>query len=75
MTLTELAGGFGLPGARSLTGRIEDSFQRQLDALPEQTKQLLLLAAADPSGDLVLMWRAAGGPAARADRVRLGPGQ
>jgi DNA-binding CsgD family transcriptional regulator len=59
MTHAELAGGFGLPGARSLTGRIEDSFQRQLDALPEQAKQLLLLAAADPSGDLALMWRAA----------------
>jgi DNA-binding CsgD family transcriptional regulator len=59
MTHAELAGGFGLPGARSLTSRIEDSFQRQLDALPEQTRQLLLLAAADPSGDLVLMWRAA----------------
>jgi DNA-binding CsgD family transcriptional regulator len=59
MTHAELAGGFGLPGARSLTGRIEDSFQRQLDALPEQARQLLLLAAADPSGDLALMWRAA----------------
>jgi DNA-binding CsgD family transcriptional regulator len=59
MTHAELAGGFGLPGARSLTGRIEDSFRRQLDALPEQARQLLLLAAADPSGDLALMWRAA----------------
>jgi DNA-binding CsgD family transcriptional regulator len=63
MTHAELAGGFGLPGtlpgARSLTGRIEDSFQRRLDALPEQAKQLLLLVAADPSGDLALMRRAA----------------
>jgi DNA-binding CsgD family transcriptional regulator len=59
MTHAELAGGFGLPAARSLTGRIEDSFRRQLEALPEPAKQLLLLAAADPSGDLALMWRAA----------------
>jgi DNA-binding CsgD family transcriptional regulator len=60
MTPAELAGGFGLPGAVSLTGRIEDSFRRRLDALPEQTRRLLLLAAADPSGDPVLVWRAAG---------------
>jgi DNA-binding CsgD family transcriptional regulator len=64
MTPAELAGGFGLPGARpgaaSLTGRIEESFRRQLDALSAQTRLLLLLAAADPSGDPALVWRAAG---------------
>ena len=32
----ELAGGFGLPAAVSLPGRIEDSFQRQLEGLPER---------------------------------------
>ncbi len=56
----ELAGGFGLPGAAPLAGRIEDSFACQLDALPDQTRRLLLLAAADPSGDRPLVWRAAG---------------
>jgi DNA-binding CsgD family transcriptional regulator len=56
----ELAGGFGLPGAVPVTGRIEDSFERQLAALPEQTRRLVLLAAADPSGDPSLVWRAAG---------------
>ncbi len=56
----ELAGGFGLPGAAPLAGRIEDSFARQLDAMPDQTRRLLLLAAADPSGDRPLVWRAAG---------------
>ncbi len=56
----QLAGGFGLPGAVSLSGRIEESFRRQLDALPRETQQLLLLAAADPSGDPALAWRAAG---------------
>jgi DNA-binding CsgD family transcriptional regulator len=56
----ELAGGFGLPGAAPLAGRIEDSFARQLNALPDQTRRLLLLAAADPSGDRPLVWRAAG---------------
>jgi DNA-binding NarL/FixJ family response regulator len=59
LTHAELAGGFGLPGAVSLAGRIEDSFGRQLEALPDQTRRLLLLAAADPSGDASLVWRAA----------------
>jgi hypothetical protein len=65
MTAAELAGGFGLPGPVplagpvSLTGRIEDSFRRQLDALPAPGRQLLL-AAADPSGDPALVLRAAG---------------
>src|SRR6266536_1182399 len=64
----ELAGGFGMPGAVPLAGRIEDSFARQLDALPDQARRLLLLAAADPSGDRPLVWRAAGypGPGGRA---------
>src|SRR5580692_7045966 len=56
----ELAGGFGLPGAVSLPSRIEDSFRRQLDALPPETRRLLALAAADPTGDPLLVWRAAG---------------
>src|SRR3984957_11157949 len=56
----ELAGGFGLPGSRPLPGRIEDSFRRQLEGLPEQTRRLLALAAAAPTGDPLLVWRAAG---------------
>ena len=56
----ELAGGFGLPGVGSLPGRIEDSFRRQLEGLPVETRRLLTLAAADPSGDPLLVWRAAG---------------
>jgi DNA-binding CsgD family transcriptional regulator/tetratricopeptide (TPR) repeat protein len=56
----ELAGGFGLPGAVSLPGRIEESFRRQLGGLPEETRRLLQLAAADPSGDPLLVLRGAG---------------
>ena len=59
MTPGELAGGFGLPGQVSLTGRLEDSFRRRIDALPAQARRLLLLAAADPSGNAALVWRAA----------------
>jgi DNA-binding CsgD family transcriptional regulator len=55
----ELAGGFALPDALPLTGRIEESFRRRLDALPADTRGLLLVAAAEPVGDPVLVWRAA----------------
>ena len=58
-TSVELAGGFGLPDAASLSRAIEDSFARQLETLPDQTRRLVLLAAADPSGDRSLLWRAA----------------
>jgi DNA-binding CsgD family transcriptional regulator len=60
LTPAELAGGFGLPGAAPLAGRIEGSFARQLDAMPAETRRLVQLAAADPSGDRSLVWRAAG---------------
>ena len=60
LTPAELAGGFGLPGAAPLAGRIEESFRRQLDALPPEARRLVQLAAAEPSGDPTLVWRAAG---------------
>jgi DNA-binding CsgD family transcriptional regulator len=64
VTSAELAGGFGLPGAQpgaaSLAGRIEETFGRRIQALAPDSKRLLQLAAADPSGDASLMWRAAG---------------
>jgi DNA-binding CsgD family transcriptional regulator len=59
LTATRLAGGFGIPEAEGLTGRIEQSFVHRLEKLPEQTRQMLLLAAADPVGDPLLLWRAA----------------
>ncbi|MGY4646491.1 hypothetical protein ACVWWN_000287 [Mycobacterium sp. URHB0021] len=55
----ELAGGFGLPGAEPLSAAVEESFRRGVQAVPEQTRRLLLLAAAEPLGDPVLLWRAA----------------
>ena len=59
MTPAEMAGGFGRPDAPGLAGRIEGSFRRRLDSLPAQTRCLLLIAAAEPVGDPVLLWRAA----------------
>jgi DNA-binding CsgD family transcriptional regulator len=58
-TPAELAGGFGLPGGVPLSRTIEKSFRRRLDALPPETQHLLQVAAADPVGDPVLVWRAA----------------
>jgi DNA-binding CsgD family transcriptional regulator len=60
VTPAELAGGFGLPGAVPLAGRIEESFRRRVEALPAQTRRLLQLAAADPVGEPALVWQAAG---------------
>jgi DNA-binding CsgD family transcriptional regulator len=60
LTPAQLAGGFGLPDALPLSGRIEDSFRRRFAGLPAQTQRLLLVAAAEPVGDPVLVWRAAG---------------
>jgi DNA-binding CsgD family transcriptional regulator len=60
LTPSELAGGFGLPGALPMPASIEESFRRRVDALPAETRRLLQLAAADPTGDPVLVWRAAG---------------
>jgi hypothetical protein len=59
MSPEELAGGFGAPVAPVLSGRIEESFQRRLLALPERTRRLLLLAALEQVGDPALLWRAA----------------
>jgi DNA-binding NarL/FixJ family response regulator len=59
LTATQLAGGFGLTGRQALTGKIEQSFVRRLEALEEDERLLLLLAAAEPTGDPLLLWRAA----------------
>jgi DNA-binding CsgD family transcriptional regulator len=60
LTPAEVAGGFGLLDVPALSGRIEESFQRRLEGLPDETRQLLLVAAADPVGEPALVWRAAG---------------
>jgi DNA-binding CsgD family transcriptional regulator len=60
LTPAELAGGFGFPGEAPIAGRVEDSFRRRVQALPDQSRRLLMVAAADPTGDPGLVWRAAG---------------
>lgn len=59
LTISQMAGGFGLLHTDALPGRIEQSFVGRIEALPERTRQLLLVAAAEPVGDPALVWRAA----------------
>src|SRR3954469_16773772 len=59
MSAAELAGGYGLPASLGLSGTIEDGFRRRLDTLPADTLRLVQLAAADPVGEPLLVWRAA----------------
>jgi DNA-binding CsgD family transcriptional regulator len=79
--ISELAGGFGLPGGRAVAGKVEQSFTHRLSQLPADTRLLILTAAAEPQGDLVLLHRAAehlgigmtaSHPAVEAGLVRLG---
>jgi DNA-binding CsgD family transcriptional regulator len=71
MSEAELAGGFAGPPAASLPSPLQDHYLQRVRALPEPTQRLMLLAAADPTGDATLLWRAAptldlGGDAAAA---------
>jgi hypothetical protein len=59
MADAELAGGFAGPPTASLTGQLQDHYLRRVQVLPEPARQLMLLAAADPTGDAALLWRAA----------------
>jgi DNA-binding CsgD family transcriptional regulator len=66
LTPSELAGGYVRPVALHLSGRIEQSFVRRLQALPQPTQRLLLTAAAEPLGDVPLLRGAA-------ERLGIGP--
>ena len=54
----ELAVGFGLP-ALPMAGQIEEGFRRRLEELPAPAQRFLTVAAAEPTGDAMLVWRAA----------------
>ena len=57
LTPTELMLG-PVPTSTTLISRLEQGFLRQLEPLPEQTRRLLLVAAAEPLGSAELLWRA-----------------
>jgi len=58
LTPAELAGGF-FAGTVRLSRSVEESFRRRLDSLPTESRRLVLVAAAEPVGEPLLVWRAA----------------
>ena len=60
LTQADLDGRFDVMAVPGLLRRLEDSFRRRLEALSQPARRLLLVAAAEPTGDPVLVWRAAG---------------
>ena len=58
MTPTQLAVGFAMPDSRDLSGQIESSYVRRLESLPADARRLLLVAAAEPVGDPLILQRA-----------------
>jgi DNA-binding CsgD family transcriptional regulator len=82
LTPAEMAGGFGLPDARTLSSRVQQSFQRRIESLPAEARELLFVAAAEPVGDVALLLRALDNlgiaadsvvPAESAGLIELGP--
>ena len=75
-TAAQLAGGFGLPAALSLQGKIEETFVRRIRTMSDDARRLLLVAAAEPVGDPLLLWHAAKrlgvGPETGEEAQRLG---
>ena len=76
-----LVGGFAVADSLSLQSRVEASFRRRVDRLPEETQRLMLVGAAEPTGDPTLLWRAAAelgvpieaaAPAEAADLIAVG---
>jgi DNA-binding CsgD family transcriptional regulator len=63
----QLAGAGVLPAPLPISGRLETHFLRHVRALPADTQTLLLIAAAEPSGDPALLWNAAAALGVAAD--------
>jgi DNA-binding CsgD family transcriptional regulator len=59
LSAAERAGGYVQPATRDLPDQVEAEFLGRTGALPDATRRLILLAAADPLGDATLVWRAA----------------
>ena len=59
LPLATFAGGFTGPTATPASSTVEAAFRRRIAALPVETRRLLLVAAAEPVGDSVIVLRAA----------------
>src|SRR5829696_1792235 len=66
LSTAQMPAGFRLAGPADVPGRIEETFLRRLDELGAEARLLLLIAAAEPVGDPLLVWRAA-------ERLDVGP--
>jgi DNA-binding CsgD family transcriptional regulator len=66
LSLTELAGGYGLPEAASSGNALAVAFGNRVRDLPPSTRSLLLLAACEPAGRADWLWAAA-------EQLDLGP--
>ncbi|MFL6098292.1 MAG: AAA family ATPase, partial [Blastococcus sp.] len=55
----ELAGGFGLETAGEGARSTDEDYMERMGRLASDGRQLLLIAAAEPTGDPALLWRAA----------------
>jgi DNA-binding CsgD family transcriptional regulator len=73
LTPEQLAGSEPIPELMPLGGRLEDLYVARIRALPNQVQSLLLLAAADPSGDLALISRAAAELGIGEEAIELAP--
>ncbi|MEV4622271.1 AAA family ATPase [Asanoa sp. NPDC049573] len=82
LALLELAPAPDTPGEAPLPARMEEHYRRRLAAFGAHTRLLVLVAAADPTGNPVLLWRAAErlmipasvlAPAAAAGLIEIGP--
>ena len=60
LTAAEQGSGLSVPALPQVGSRIEESYRQRVAELPRPTRRFLTLAAADPTGDAVLVWRAAG---------------
>ncbi|MFJ8357211.1 AAA family ATPase [Streptomyces sp. NPDC093984] len=59
LTAVEMTGGFEGPTARPVSSEIEAGYLRRIQSLPPETRQLLLIAAIEPVGDVSLLRQAA----------------
>jgi DNA-binding CsgD family transcriptional regulator len=58
LTAAQLGGAEPLPDAMPLTPRLQGVFRRRIDALPEATRTVMLIAAADNTGEVATVLRA-----------------
>jgi DNA-binding CsgD family transcriptional regulator len=60
LTPHKLVGWAAAPDPLPLTRRLEERFAGEVRTLPPDTRMFLLLVAADTSGDIAVVWKAAG---------------